>query len=268
MTGAQIAVKRDVQPVRVVATLGLVAQSIQLDGLVRDFGALRAVDRLSLSVDAGEIYGLIGPNGAGKTTTIRMIAGLLTPTEGVARVLGRTAAEDPLAVKRALGYLTGDTALYGRLTPREVLRFFARLNDRDDGWIAARIDALAADLDLGEFLDRRCERLSTGQRQRTAIARAFVHDPAVLVLDEPTASLDVVSARFILDRLRAEAARGKAVLFSTHHLSEAELVCHRIGVIWRGRLLAEGTCQSLCDRTGAASLTNAFLALIDQAVAA
>ena len=239
---------------------------IQVQDLVREFGAVRAVDGLSFTVGEGEIYGLLGPNGAGKTTTLRSLAGLLTPTSGTARVLGKTAGEDPLAVKRALGYLTGDTALYGRLTPREVLRFFARLNERPDDWIAARIAALSVELDLGEFLDRRCERLSTGQRQRTAIARAFVHDPTVLVLDEPTASLDVVSARFILDRLRAEAARGKAVLFSTHHLSEAELVCDRMGVIWRGRLLAEGTSGELRERTGTGTLTEAFLALIDGAV--
>jgi sodium transport system ATP-binding protein len=236
---------------------------IEIAGLTRDFGTLRAVDRIDLTVHEGEIYGLLGPNGAGKTTTLRMLAGLLTPTAGDAFIDGASALEHPLAVKSKLGYLTGDTALYGRLTPREILRFFARLNGREATWIEQRIRTLVAELDLTEFADRRCEKLSSGQRQRTAIARALAHDPRVLVLDEPTATLDVVSARFILERLQAEAAAGKAVLLSTHHMAEAELVCHRLGVIHRGRLLAEGTVEELLEQTQKVSLAQAFLHLID-----
>ncbi len=234
---------------------------IQLTDLTRDFGDLRAVDALSLTVHAGEVYGLLGPNGAGKTTTLRMLAGLLTPTAGEVRVNGATPLESPMVVKQNLGYLTGETALYGRLTPRETLRFFATLNGAQRAWIEERITALSADLGLDEFIDKRCEKLSSGQKQRTAIARALAHDPTVLVLDEPTATLDVVSAQFILDRLTTEAARGKAVLLSTHHMAEAELVCHRIGVIHRGKLLAEGTVDELLEHTGTQSLTQAFLAL-------
>ena len=236
--------------------------------LSRVFGDLVAVDRVSFQVAEGEIYGLLGPNGAGKTTTLRMLAGLLTPSAGSVRVAGASPAEEPLVVKRALGYLTADTALYGRLTPREILRFFGRLNHRSRAWIDARTARLSEELGLGEFLDRRCDRHSTGQRQRAAIARALVHDPPVLVLDEPTASLDVLSARFILDRLVSEKERQKAVLFSTHHMAEAELICDRIGVIHRGRLLAEGTVPELCARAGATSLAGAFLGLIDAAEAA
>ncbi len=235
---------------------------IEISELTRDFGDLRAVDHLSLTVKAGEIYGLLGPNGAGKTTTLRILAGLLTPTAGDARIDGASALENPLEVKQRLGYLTGDTALYGRLTPREIIGFFARLNGRDPAWIEAQAEALIDQLDLTEFADKRCEKLSSGQQQRTAIARALAHDPAVLVLDEPTATLDVVSARFILDRLRVEAARERAVLLSTHHMAEAELVCDRVGVIHRGKLLAEGTVAQLRDQTGTESLTHAFLALI------
>jgi sodium transport system ATP-binding protein len=229
----------------------------------REFGALCAVDDVSFCVAPGEIYGLLGPNGAGKTTTIRIIAGLLQPTSGDVFLCGKTVAEDPVAAKRLLGYLTADTGLYGRLTPREILRFFADLNGLSRAQSDARITALASDLDLGEFIDRRCEKLSSGQRQRAAIARALVHDPRVLVLDEPTAALDVLSAQFILDRLRSEAALGKAVVFSTHHLSEAELLCHRIGIIHRGRLIVEGTVSELLERAGAPTLTRAFLHFVD-----
>ncbi len=232
--------------------------------LSREFGDLKAVDELSFSVNAGQIYGLLGPNGAGKTTTLRMLAGLLSPTSGQLSVMNASPVTNTLEVKASLGYLTGDTALYGRLTPREIMRFFGELNQMDFKKLESRIDELATELELGEFMDKRTELLSTGQRQRTAIARAIVHDPPVLVLDEPTASLDVVSAQFILKRLRTEASKGKAVLLSTHHLSEAELICDRIGVLHRGRLLAEGSIQDLCAQTQTRSLTEAFLALIGE----
>ena len=235
---------------------------IETVDLTREFGDLVAVDHLNIRVMAGEIYGLLGPNGAGKTTTLRMLSGLLTPTSGVARILGASPRLAPMEVKAAIGYLTGDTALYARLKPVEILRFFGRLNQADPVWLQSRIDELVSELDMAEFLGRRCEQLSTGQRQRTAIARALVHDPKVLIFDEPTANLDVVSSQFILKRLVTEAERGKAVLLSTHHLDEAELVCHRIGVVHRGRLLAEGTAAELRERVGAESLTQAFLELV------
>ena len=232
---------------------------IEVASLCRDFGTLRAVDDVSFRVEAGEIYGLLGPNGAGKTTTIRIIAGLLRPTSGQVFLAGRPVTEDPLAGKRALGYLTADTGLYGRLTPREILRFFGDLNGLDRAVTDARIEALSKELDLAEFIDRRAEKLSSGQKQRAAIARALIHDPQVLVLDEPTAALDVLSAQFILDRLRREASLGKAVLFSTHHLSEAELLCDRVGIIRQGRLVIEGTVAEILAAAGEATLTRAFL---------
>ena len=235
---------------------------VQVRELVRDFGELRAVDRVSFTVGPGEIYGLLGPNGAGKTTTIRMIAGLLRPTSGEVRLLGRAVDADPVAAKRSLGYLTAETGLYARLTPREMLAFFADLHGLSRAQARERIAGLERGLDLGAFIDRPAEKLSSGQKQRAAIARALVHDPPVLVLDEPTAALDVVSAQYILELLRGESARGKAIVFSTHHMAEVELLCHRVGVIANGRLVAEGTVPDLLEQTGSSSFTRAFLTLV------
>ena len=235
-----------------------------VNNLVRDFGDVQAVAGLTFSVRPGEVYGLLGPNGAGKTTTLRILAGMMQPTSGVVRVLGSPPRENLLELRRRLGYLTADTGLYARLTPREVLTFFARVAGMSPAEIKTRIAYLEDALGLGEFIDRRCEKLSSGQTQRTAIARALVHDPDVLIVDEPTATLDVLAAQFIIERLRAEADAGKAVLLSTHHLSEAELVCDRIGIIHQGTLRGEGTVAELKERTGATSLTGAFLALVSE----
>jgi len=240
---------------------------IKVTGLRRQFGSLCAVDDLSFQVFPGEVYGLLGPNGAGKTTTLRTLAGLLQVTDGTVVVDGKSPSTEAMEVRHSLGYLTSDTALYERLTPRETLHFFGRLNGMTSSALDSRVQQLTIDLGLTEFLERRCEKLSTGQRQRTAIARALIHDPTVLVLDEPTASLDVLASRFILDCLKLEAEKGKAVLLSTHNLTEAELVCDRIGVLHNGRLLGEGTAAELRDITSASSLSEAFLKLIDGAAA-
>ena len=215
------------------------APAVAVDSLVKSFGATAAVAGLSFTVAPGEIYGLLGPNGAGKTTTLRILAGILVPTTGSARVAGIDVARDPLAVRRRLGFLTNTTGLYPRLSGRELLGYFARLHGMSRDATAARIDALVAALDAGAVLDRRCESLSTGERQRDVDrARRASHDPDVLILDEPTAGLDVLASRFLRDFVRAERDRGKAVLFSTHYLAEAELLCDRIGLLHRGRLLA------------------------------
>ena len=239
--------------------------ALRVHALTREFGDVRAVDELSFHVERGEVYGLLGPNGAGKTTTLRILAGMMQPTSGSVDVLGTRPGDNLLELRRRLGYLTADTGLYARLTPREVLTFFARVSGIAESQVSSRIERLKDELGLGEFIDRRCEKLSSGQTQRTAIARALVHEPDVLIVDEPTATLDVLAAQFILKRLRTEADRGKAVLLSTHHLSEAELVCDRIGVIHRGRLCGEGTVSELKQATGADSLTEAFLRLVTDA---
>jgi sodium transport system ATP-binding protein len=231
--------------------------------LTKRFGAALAVDDLSFTVAAGEIYGLLGPNGAGKTTTLRVLAAILTPTSGRAELAGVDVAREPQAARRKLGFLTGSTGLYARLTGRELLRYFGRLHGLSDVSIAARTELLARALDLDGILDRRCEALSTGQRQRLSVARAVLHDPAVLILDEPTVGLDVLASRFLRDFVRAERDRGKAVIFSTHYLAEAELLCDRIGLLHKGRMLAEGSPVALRARAGgASSLEEAFLRLV------
>jgi sodium transport system ATP-binding protein len=231
--------------------------------LTKRFGAALAVDDLSFEVARGEIYGLLGPNGAGKTTTLRVLAAILTPTSGRAELAGVDVASDPQAARRQLGFLTGSTGLYARLTGRELLRYFGRLHAMAPAAIAERTELLARTLDLDSILDRRCEALSTGQRQRLSVARAVLHDPAVLVLDEPTVGLDVLASRFLRDFVRGERDRGKAVIFSTHYLAEAELLCDRIGLLHKGRLLAEGSPADLRARAGdATSLEEAFLRLV------
>jgi sodium transport system ATP-binding protein len=237
--------------------------AVAVESLTKSFGATAAVDALSFEVAPGEIYGLLGPNGAGKTTTLRVLAGILLPTRGRVRVVGLDVEREPLAVRQRLGFLTNTTGLYPRLTGRELLAYFARLHGLHPDAAAARVAALADALQLTPFFDRRCEALSTGERQRVSIARAVLHDPAVLVLDEPTAGLDVLASRFLRDFVRAERDRGKAVVFSTHYLAEAELLCDRIGLLHRGRLLAEGTPPALRATAGnAPSLEEAFLRLV------
>ena len=231
-----------------------------LDSASKSFGAVRAVVQLSLSIPGGEIYGLLGPNGAGKTTALRMLAGLLAPTSGRALLAGLDAKTTQ--AKKQLGYLSGSTGLFGRLTPAEVLDYFGQIHGMSRPAIRRRLLSLAPALALDAILHRRCEALSTGERQRVSIARAVLHDPAVLILDEPTSGLDVLASRFLRDFVRAERDRGKAVVFSTHYLAEAELLCDRVGFLHHGRLLSQGSPADI--RGDASSLEEAFLALADQ----
>jgi sodium transport system ATP-binding protein len=241
-----------------------VTAPVVLSALAKSFGERRAVDGLSLQVAAGEIYGLLGPNGAGKTTALRMIAGLLVPSEGHVQVMGHDVAVRPEVAKAQLGFLTGSTGLYGRLTAREVLTFFGRAYGMPRAALGERIAAVAARLRIAPLLDRRCEGLSTGEKQRVSLARAVLHDPPVLVLDEPTNGLDVLASRFLREMVVAERNRGKAIIFSTHYLAEAELLCDRVGLMHRGKLLREAPPQQLRKETGAGSLEEAFLAMVEQ----
>lgn len=238
---------------------------IELDALTKSYGPLLAVDRLSLRVAPGEVYALLGANGAGKTTALRCLATLLAPTAGTARVDGVDVRAEPLRARARLGFLAASMGLYARLTPRELLAYFARLHGRDDAAVAARVEALVAAFSLEGFADRLCGRLSTGQRQRVSIARAVVHDPPALVLDEPTLGLDILSADAILRFVADARARGRAVLFSTHQMSEVELLADRVGILAGGRLVAEGTIAEVTDATGEPNLSRAFLRLAREA---
>jgi sodium transport system ATP-binding protein len=236
--------------------------AVFMQELTKAFGRTHAVDGLSLAIPAGEIYGLLGPNGAGKTTALRMLAGLLSPTGGYARLMGIDVAVHPQRVKAKLGFLSASTGLYARLTARELLVYFGRVNELGPAAIERRLSVLTGALDLGRILDRRCETLSTGERQRVSLARAVFHDPPVMILDEPTSGLDVLASRFLRDFVKSERDRGKAIIFSTHYLAEAELLCDRIGLLFRGRLLREGTPSALRAEAGAATLEEAFLTFV------
>jgi ABC-type multidrug transport system ATPase subunit len=223
-----------------------------------------AVNHISFDVLPGEIYGLLGPNGAGKTTTLRMLSGLLTPTSGSALLNGFNAQTQREQAKRALGYLTASTGLYQRLTPRELLRYFGELIGMGRPEIDARIATLVEWLDMHEFANLRCGSLSTGQKQRTNIARALMGDPPILVMDEPTLGLDVLTNRVVLDFIRAEGARGKAIILSTHYLDEAEDLCDRFGLIHDGRIVAEGDLDALRRTAGKQRLREIFLNVCGQ----
>ena len=238
---------------------------IEVLGLARRYGSLEALRGISLTVSAGEVYALLGPNGAGKTTALRCLAGLLSPSGGTARVEGADVRSDPREVRRRIGFLSASMGLYERLTPRELVRYFGRLHGLDPTAVEIRVRTLVDAFALDSFGDRQCGRLSTGQRQRVSLARTVVHDPPALILDEPTLGLDILSGQAIHSFVRTERERGKAILFSTHHMGEVELLADRVGILSDGRLVAEGTVPELLERTGERSLARAFLSLVSEA---
>ena len=222
-------------------------------------GEIRGADGVSFRVEPGRIYGLLGANGAGKTTTLRMLATLLKPTSGTAVVAGYDVVREPDKVRANVGFLAASTALYDRLTAREMISYFGRLNGLDEASLRARVRLLADELEMHDFLDRRCEKLSTGMKQKTSIARTLVHDPQVMIFDEPTVGLDVMTARSIVQFVRECRGRGKTVIYSTHVMSEAEKLCDVVGIIHEGALRAEGTIDELKARTGETDLEECFV---------
>jgi len=224
----------------------------------------RAVDGLSFKVERGEIYGLLGPNGAGKTTTLRMLAGLMQPSGGEVSIDGVAGSSDPLALKERTGFLTAKVGLYSRLTPRETLQYFGELRGIPTRELSRQIEDLIKMLGLTPFADRRCDGFSTGESQRVQIARTLVGDPPVLILDEPTNGLDVLSNRLILNFVRQAAKDGRTIIISTHHLDEVETLCHRFGLIHKGKMLAEGTIAALRGLSGKERLSDIFLELVER----
>jgi len=235
---------------------------IRISGLTKRYGPVSAVQGLTLQVVPGEVYALLGPNGAGKTTALRCLAGLLAPSEGSAEICGIDVVSRSAEARRRLAYLSSSMGLYARLSAREVVAFFGQLHGLDDAALSERVESVTKQFGLDDFADRLCGKLSTGQRQRVALARALVHDPPVLILDEPTLGLDVLSGQAIHEFIEREAGRGKAILFSTHQMEEVELLADRVGVLRRGQLVAEGTPTDIVERTGQANLARAFLALV------
>jgi len=235
---------------------------IQLHQLHKRFGARTAVDDLSFTAHDGQITGLLGPNGAGKTTTLRMLYALLRPDRGRVTVDGIDAALQPLEVRRRLGVLPDARGLYKRLSARENIAYFAQLHGMEPALIRQRSDALIQALAMQDIADRRVEGFSQGERVKTAIARALVHDPRHIVLDEPSNGLDVIATRGLRDFLRQLKSEGRCVLFSTHIMQEVAALCDRIVIIAGGRVVADGTPEALRELAGEHSLEEAFVKLI------
>ena len=225
-------------------------------------GVVRAVDGVTFRCEPGQVYGLLGANGAGKTTTLRMLATILEPTAGTARVAGHDIRRDSQRVRSSIGFLSAATALYGRLTAREMTEYFGRLYGLAGPALRRRVDDVFERLEI-DFGDRRCEALSTGMKQKVSIARTLVHDPPVMIFDEPTLGLDVMTARAIVAFIRECRAQGKTVLFSTHVMSEAEKLCDTIGIIHQGRLLAEGPLAALRVRYQQRDLEEIFVCAVE-----
>jgi ABC-2 type transport system ATP-binding protein len=232
--------------------------------LTRYYASLAAVQDLSLTVEPGELFGFLGPNGAGKTTTIRMIVGLLRPSAGTVTVAGHDVQQEPLAVKRAIGYLAQTPLLYDKLTGREFLRFLGGLYSLTDEKIEARAEYLLTMMELSDKADQLIESYSGGMRHKIGLCGALLHDPTVLVLDEPLAGLDPHSARRVKDLLRDLCRQGRTVFLSTHVLEVAERVCDRVGILDQGRLVAVGTMEALraqAQTTAETTLEDLFLKL-------
>ena len=224
----------------------------------------KAADGISLTARPGEIYGLLGPNGAGKTTTLRCIATLLTPTEGSVAVCGHDTIREPEAVRESIGFLTNEIKRDPYFSPKYLFHFFGALHGMSEDTIASRQKELFTYFGITEFENKKMEELSTGMKQKAAIAVSLVHDPKVVIFDEPTSGLDIITARNVTDLLLKLRDEGKLVVISTHIMSEAEKLCDRIGVIVDGRKVAEGTLSELLSQTKADDLEDAFFTFYQQ----
>jgi ABC-type multidrug transport system ATPase subunit len=235
---------------------------IRCEALTKRFGAFTAVDRVSFEVDKGGVFGLLGPNGAGKTTTLRLLSTLLRPTSGTANIAGYDLLREPQRVRESIGVLPEDAGLYDRLTPREHLLYYGRLHGMPKDRLERRIDELLEIMELADRANTKVGEFSKGMKQKVALLRAFVHDPPVLLLDEPTAGLDVMSSRSIhalVERFRKE---GRAIMVSTHNMAEAQKLCRRVGIIDHGRIVGIGTVEELEALTHQKDLESVFVQLV------
>lgn len=239
-------------------------RTVEVNGLKKTFwdesrGEVRAVDGIDFDCRPGQVFGLLGANGAGKTTTLRMLATILEPTGGTARVNGFDVVEEPEQVRRSLGFYSASTALYPRLTARETLEFFARVNRFPADRVKQRVNELIERFGIGEYEGARVEKLSSGMKQKVSIARTVAHDPPILIFDEPTVGLDVINAIEMVKVIRELRDEGKTIIFSTHIMSEAEKLCDRIGIVHRGSILALGTLEEHQEATGKHYLEDIFV---------
>jgi sodium transport system ATP-binding protein len=235
--------------------------AVRVERLRKTLGKKEVLRGISFEAGKGEIFGLLGPNGAGKTTTLRIICTLLSPDDGFINVLGFDTRTAPTEVRRRVGVVTAEIGVYPRLTARENITYFARLSEVRDGEVARRVDAVIDRFDMRSFEKQRAESLSSGQKQKVAIARAIVHDPPVLMFDEPTSNLDVLASKEIRDFMVESKGRGKCVIFSTHVLHDAERLCDRVTIIHEGQVVASGTTAEV--RGTHAELEDAFLKLVN-----
>ncbi len=244
---------------------------IEVEGLSKLYptgrgrGVLALYDA-SFTARPGRIFGLLGPNGAGKTTTLRILSTVLRPTAGRARVLGHDVAEEPELVRRKIGFLSGSTGVYERMTAREMVEYFGRLYDMPEDRLQERVEELLDLLEARSFADRLCGRLSTGQRQKVSIARAIVHDPPVLIFDEPTSGLDILVARGVVDFVASLKGGDRTVLVSTHIMSEAERLCDDVAIIHGGIVLQTGPVEELKERAGKTTIEDLFFDVVRGAV--
>lgn len=241
---------------------------IRVQGLTKEFndpnGVFRALDNVSFEVRPGEIFGLLGPNGAGKTTCLRILSTVLKPTRGLAEVAGINVMHDAEAVRRSIGFMSCNTGIYDRMTAREMVEYFGRLYGIPEDKLQDRIEDIFETLQMNDIRDRLGSKMSTGMRQKVSIARTIVHDPPVIIFDEPSSGLDVLVARNVLQTVEALKDQGKCIIFSTHIMREVEKLCDRIAVIHRGRILDEGTLTELADRHDQDDVEELFFDLIQQ----
>jgi sodium transport system ATP-binding protein len=240
---------------------------IHVENLTKSFRDLRrgqvlAVDHFSFDAHAGEIFGLLGPNGAGKTTTMRILCTVLRPTGGVAQVAGYDVVTEPGKVRQNIGFLSANTAIYDRMSAWELVEYFGRLYGMAEEKLRARMEEVFAALQMNDFRETLGGKMSTGMRQKVSIARAIIHDPPVLIFDEPTAGLDVLVARAVLQNIERLRSLGKCILFSTHIMREVEKLCDRVAIVGRGKILACGTLAELQERHGQQDLEELFFTLV------
>jgi len=242
---------------------------IRVEGLTKVFsdkkrGKVVAVNNLKFDCQKGQIFGLLGPNGAGKTTTLRILATLMVPTKGKAKINGFDVVKDANKVRRHIGFLSSETGLYDRFTPRETVKFFGRINGIEDKIIEKRMAEIFHNLDMEDFQDVRVNKLSTGMKQKLSIARSIIHNPSVLILDEPTVGLDIITARSVMEYIKKFKEEGKCIIYSTHIMREAEKLCDVIAIIYQGNIVAKGTLEELRKNSLSDDLEEIFFRLINQ----